>query len=53
MRVYRSSGRWPSSFIVVGAMLVIAVAWVGVMVSSEYRKPISNRGLGKIQPKPH
>lgn len=36
-----TSGRWPSSFIVVGVVLAIAIAWAGMMVVSEYRKSVT------------
>jgi len=40
------SGRWPSTYIVIGIMLAIAIAWVGLMVASEYRNSIAaTRGI--------
>ncbi|MHB9153334.1 MAG: diguanylate cyclase [Spirochaetales bacterium] len=40
------SGRWPSTFIVVGIMLAIALAWVGMMIAGEYRNSIATtRGI--------
>ena len=40
------SGRWPSTFIVVGILLAIALAWVGIMIADEYRNSIATtRGI--------
>lgn len=40
------SGRWPSTFIVVGILLAIALAWVGMMIAGEYRNSIATtRGI--------